>query len=98
MDNSGLSAATGFTPKDLVDISVGRISAKVYPKIAQAMPSFERAHAYQVTKTTLKNLPTNLRLIFDPFGAQLNASLTVKGIISGWRRHFDSHWVDFGNL
>ncbi len=59
MDNSGLSAAMDFTPNDLVDITVGCISAKVYPKITQSMPPFERVHAYQVTKT-LENLPTNL--------------------------------------
>jgi hypothetical protein len=83
MDNLGLSTKMGFTPKDLVDISVGPISAKVYPKITQSMPLFKGAHAYQVTNTALKKLPNNLHLIFDAFGAQLNASLMVKGIISG---------------
>jgi hypothetical protein len=98
MDNSGLSTAMGFTSKELVDITVGCVSAKVYPKITQSMPPFECAHAYQVTKTALKNLPTNLCLIFDAFGAQLNGSLMVKGIISGWHCHFDSHWNNFKNL
>ena len=83
MDNLGCSVAMGFTPNDLVDIFVGQASAKVHPKITQSMPPFERAHAYQVKKTALENLPTNLHLIFDAFGAQLNASLTIKSIISG---------------
>jgi hypothetical protein len=43
--------ATGFTPQDLVEICVGAMTAKVYPKILPTMAVFERAHAFQVNKT-----------------------------------------------
>ncbi len=52
------------------------------------MPVYKRAHAFQVNKAALKDLPADLRLIIDAFGSQLNASSTVKGILSDWRRYF----------
>jgi hypothetical protein len=64
------------------------MTIKLYPKITPLMPVHERAHAFQVNKSVLKDLPTNLWLVIDAFGAQLNASLTVKGILSNWRRYF----------
>ncbi len=88
----------GFAPLDPVDVSVGRMNIKLYPKIMPLMPVYEHVHAFQVNKTTLKDLPTNLWLIIDAFGSQLNASLTVEGILSDWRRYFLEHWMDFGNL
>ena len=62
------------------------------------MQIWERAHAYQINKTALKNLPTDLKLIIDAFGAQLNASSTTEGIISDFKRHFSDHWMCFQNL
>ena len=81
--------SVGFAPLDLVDVSVGQLHVKVYPKIGPSMVFvYERTHAVQIAKAALENLPTNLRLIMDAFGAQLNASSTVEGILSNWRRFF----------
>jgi hypothetical protein len=88
----------GFEPLDLVDVPVGRIMVKLYPKITPAMPVHECTHALQVNKATLKDLPTNLRLVTDAFGAQLNASLTVEGILSNCRRYFNKDWMAFNFL
>jgi hypothetical protein len=88
----------GFAPLNFVDVPVRRITVKLYPKITPAMPVNERAHAFQVNKTALKDLPTILRLVTDAFGAQLNASLTVKGILSDWQRYFNEHWMAFNFL
>jgi hypothetical protein len=74
----------GFAPLDLVDVPVCRITVKLYPKITPAMPVHECTHAFQVNKAALKDLPTDLRLVTDAFGAQLNASSTVEGILSDW--------------
>jgi hypothetical protein len=74
----------GFVPLDPVDVSVGRIVVKLYPKITTPpMPLHERAHAFQVNKLALKDLPTNLWLVINVFGAQL-ASSTVEGVLSNW--------------
>ena len=59
---------------------------------------YERAHAFQIAKAALENLPANLRLVMDAFGAQLNASSTVEGILSDWRRFFQERWLDFAHL
>ena len=81
--------AMGFAPLGLVDVSVGQLHVKVYPKIGPSMVFvYECAHAFQIAKVALENLPTNLHLILDPFRAQLNASSTVEGILSNWRRFF----------
>ncbi len=90
--------ATGFTSQDLVKIHVGTVTAKVYPKILPAIAVFERAHAFQVNKTTLTNLQANLCLLFDAFSRQLNVTSTVNSIDSDWKRHFNKHWHDFNNL
>ncbi len=88
----------GFAPLDPVDVSVGRMNVKLYPKIMPSMPMYKCAHAFQVNKATLKDLPTNLQLIIDAFGSQLNASSTVEGILSDWRQYFLERWMDFGHL
>ncbi len=88
----------GFTPLNLVDVHVGRTTVKLYPKIGPTMQIWERNHAYQINKTALTNLPTDLKLIIDAFGAQLNASSTTEGIISDFKRHFHDHWMSFQNL
>ena len=87
-----------FAPLDLVDVPVGRMALKLYPKITPAIPVHERAHAFQMSKAALKDLPTKLQLVIDAFGAQLNASLTVEGILSDWRRYFNEQWMDFAHL
>ena len=88
----------GFAPLDLVDVPVGRITVKLYPKISPAMPVHERAHAFQVNKAALKDLPADLRLVIDAFGTQLNASSTVEGILSDWQRFFNERWIAFDCL
>ena len=79
----------GFAPLDLVDVPVGRMIVKLYPKITPPMPVHKRMHAFQVNKAALKDLLIDLRLVIDAFGAQLNASSTVEGILSDWRRYFN---------
>jgi hypothetical protein len=96
--DSAVVAAMGFTPLNLVDVHVGRTTVKLYPKISPLMQIWEREHAYQINKTALKNLPTDLKLIIDAFGAQLNASSTTEGIISDFKQHFNDHWMCFQNL
>jgi len=91
--------AMGFAPLDLVDVSVGQLHVKLYPKIGPSMVFvYERTHAFQIAKAALENLPADLRLVMDAFGAQLNASSTVEGILSDWRRFFQERWLDFAHL
>jgi hypothetical protein len=78
----------GFAPLELVDIAISRITAKLYPKITSTMPIHECAHAFQVNKAPLTNLPTDFNLVLSVFGAQLYASLTVKGLLSNWQHYF----------
>jgi hypothetical protein len=95
---SAVVEAMGFTTLDLVNVNVCRTTVKLYPKVGPRMQIWERAHAYQINKTALTNLPTELKLIIDALGAQLNASSTTEGIISDFKRHFNDHWMCFQNL
>ena len=88
----------GFAPLDPVDVPVGRMIVKLYPKIIPSMPVHERAHTFQANKLALKDLPTNFRLVIDTFGAKLNESSTIEEILSNWRCFFQEHWIDFGHL
>ncbi len=88
----------GFAPLDPVDVPVGRMIVKLYPKIIPLMPVHERMHAFRVNKSALKDLPTDLRFLIDAFGAQLNVSLTIEGILSNWRCFFQERWMDFGHF
>ena len=89
----------GFAPLNLVNVSVGQLHVKLCPKIGPSMVFvYERAHAFQIAKAALENLPADLRLVMDAFGAQLNASSTVEGILSDWRRFFQERWLDFARL
>ena len=84
---SAVVEAMGFMPLDLVDVHVGRLTAKLYPKIGLAMKFWERAYTYQIAKTFI-----------NAFGAQLNANSTTEGIGSDFKRYFNDRWMSFDNL
>jgi hypothetical protein len=96
--NPNAISEMGFTPLDLVNVTVERVSTKLYPKITLTMQIFARAHAWQINKTTLFNLPTDFKLVIDAFRAQLNATLTMEGIVSNWKRFFTDCWYNFHHL
>ncbi len=63
------------------------------------MPVYEGAHAFQVNKTALNNARgIKISQILDAFGAQMNSSSTVEGLISTWRWYFQERWMDFAHL
>ena len=88
----------GFVPRELVVVTVGRLTAKLYPVLEPSWPVHERAHAFQINKAALENLPVEIGILLDVFGAQLNSSTTVEGKIQDWKEHFDSMWHDFSRL
>jgi hypothetical protein len=98
LKDSAVYNQMGFAPLDLIDVLVGGINIKLYPHFTKGMPVHECGHAYQINKAALTNLPADFSLILDAFGVKLNASLTVEGIMSGWRSFFKDRWMDFGHL
>ena len=96
--NPQVNAQMGFAPLKLMDIASGRITAKLYLKITSTMAIYERAHAFQVKEATLTNLPMDFNCVFAAFGVQLNASLTVEGLLSNWQCYFKKRWMDFTHL
>jgi hypothetical protein len=96
--NPNAVSEMGFMPLDLVDVTVGRVSTKLHPKIMSTMQIFDRAHAWQINKTALFNLPADFKLVIDAFGAQLNATSTVEGIVSNWKHFCADRWYNFHHL
>jgi hypothetical protein len=96
--NPNAISEMGFMPLDLVDVTVGRISAKLYPRSRQRCKSLTLPTLGKSTKTMLFNLLADFKLVIDAFRAQLNATLTVEGIVSGWKRFFANCWYDFHHL
>jgi hypothetical protein len=97
MSSSAIHKMT-FVPCKLVTIQVGCLSPSVYPKIGPGMPVFERAHAFQVVKSTLEPLPVNTRLILNAISTQLNCSAIIDGLMYNWCSLFDAAWYNFCNL
>ncbi len=58
----------------------------------------ERAHAFQTNKTALSSLSIGCRAMLDTFGAQLNLSAIVDGVLGDWNPHFRHNWCNFQNL
>ncbi len=75
---------TSFAPKMLVPVSVGCTTKNFYPIINTTLLVHERAHAFQINKTALSLQALNLRVMLDTFGAQLNFSASVEGMIKEW--------------
>jgi hypothetical protein len=48
-----------FAPLNPVDIRIGAMTIKMYPKITPGMPVHERAHAFQVNKSALWDILAN---------------------------------------
>jgi hypothetical protein len=89
---------TSFAPKTLVPVSVGHTTMNLYPVIDTTMLVHERAHAFQINKTALSSQALNLRVMLDALGAQLNLSVSVKGMIEEWLWFFQDSWFDFSLL
>jgi hypothetical protein len=87
-----------FVPCDLITIQMGCLSANVYPKVWPGMSNFERAHTFQVIKSTLEPLPIDTCLVLVAIGLQLNCSMIVKGLMFDWKNAFDACWFNFANL
>ena len=87
-----------FVPRPLVVVQVRRLQVSLYPVVDPSMSVFERAHAFQVAKSALKELPIDKRQILDALGAQLYCSAIVDGLVHDWRYLFDSTWFNFTQL
>ena len=73
-----------FSPKEPVEITVGRHTASVYPRLMPGSPDFECAHAFHCTKAALSLLPITPAQYLDTMGNRLNVSLTVDGFKYDW--------------
>ena len=95
---SAIRNATGFIPKELVSLQIGRYYAKVYPTVDQGMCKSERAHAFQIAISAFKPLPMEPRMMLDALGSNLSCGTTVDGHISDWTSHFKNNWMNWANL
>ena len=73
VDNADVSSARGlaFVTKDTVNVVIGKQNANIYPKIEPMWNVEERAHAFHVTSTALKNLHPHRRRVCQFSGCVL---------------------------
>jgi hypothetical protein len=92
-------AVGAFAPRALIPMSVGHFTINLYPIVDHTMLVQERAHAFQINKTTLLSLALDLRVMLDTLGAQLDLlSASVEGMIEEWLRLFQDSWFNFNHL
>jgi hypothetical protein len=68
------------------------------PDINTMMLVHERTHAFQINKTALLLQALNLCVMLDALGAQLNLSVSIKGMIGEWLWFFQDSWFNFSLL
>ena len=91
-------SADTFTPKDPIDVVIGRYTASLYPKITHEMPNYECAYAYHFNTAALRLLPITPAAYLDALGNQLNAATTVDGNKFDWINYYKKNWCNFDKL
>lgn len=96
--NPPSTAHQAFTPKETVSISIGSLTANVYPRIDPLMSIAERAHAFHVTRSALHTLPLLPSAHLDALGNQLCSSAAVDGIKADFDAFLKESLFDMNNL
>jgi hypothetical protein len=97
-DTAQAVVGTSFAPKTLFPVSAGCTTENLYPVVDTTMLVHERAHAFQMNKTTLSLQALELRVMLDALGAQLNLSAFVEGMIEELLWFFQDSWFDISIL
>jgi hypothetical protein len=79
-------------------VTIGKATVKLYPLITLLMKPPERAHAFQVNKTTHTVPGIDRRAMLDTLGTQISLNATVDGTVGDWYYHFDHNWCNFAHL
>jgi hypothetical protein len=87
-----------FVPKDTVNVVIGKQSANIYPKIEPMWNVEERAYAFHVASTALKNLHLTAYVYVDAMGVFLDSQTVVASLKADFYNHFEDHWLDFAHL
>ncbi len=88
----------GFTPEQLVLLSVGCYQVNLYPKLSPSSSVLERAHAFQICKSALSTLNINIHILFDALGSQLNCMATIDGLVYNYTQIYKEGWYNPANL
>ena len=88
----------GFEPKDTVQVSVGRHTANLYPKLTHSMSVEERAHGFHVTVAGLEMINIDVGVLLETLGHHCMCSALIDSYKAQWRDHFEDHWLDWGCL
>ena len=95
---ASVESADTFTPKDPIDVAIGRYTASLYPKITHEMPNYECAYAYHLNTAALRLLPITPAAYLDALGNQLNAATIVDGNKFDWINYYKKNWCNFDKL
>ena len=78
------SFGTHFVPKDARQMTYGKESIMVYPKISSEMPLSEKAHAFNVNRAAIEASSLNPSAKLQLMGSLHNADTIVNIIRTEW--------------
>lgn len=93
-------AASGpaFMPKETVNVIIGKQNANLYPRVQPMWPIEERAYAYHVTSTALKNLHLPSDVYIDNLGIYLDCQTVVAGLKTDFTYYFKENWLSMDKI
>lgn len=92
------AAGPAFMPKETVNVIIGKQNANLYPRVQPMWPIEERAYAYHVTSTALKNLHLPSDVYIDNLGIYLDCQTVVAGLKTDFTYYFKENWLSMDKL
>ena len=90
--------STRFLPKKTENVTIGRITIPLYPRVDGTMSDGEKALAYQHNRTALANSDLDQRARILALADRLDLMLTAEASLSDWERKLAKNWFNFAHL
>ena len=92
------SSSTRFAPRKSENVSIGKTTVSLYPKVDASMSDPEKAMAYQQNKTALSSADLDQKERILALADRLDLMLTAESSLADWERKLRSNWANFANL
>ena len=80
------SSSTRFAPRKSKNVSIGKTTVSLYPKVDASMSDPEKAMAYQQNKTALSSADLDQKERILALADRLDLMLTAESSLADWER------------
>ena len=80
------SSSTRFAPRKSENVSIGKTTVSLYPKVDASMSDPEKAMAYQQNKTALSSANLDQKECILALADRLDLMLTAESSLANWER------------